>query len=51
MPLITLEFTSYNASFGDSAPVKMLRVTYRIDGKPGETFFKEDSLIVLPITR
>jgi hypothetical protein len=49
---ISLASTSYNASFGgDPVPgsVKKLRIQYRIDGKPGEASFAENSLILLPI--
>ena len=52
LPVITLVSTSYNKSFGgDPAPgtVKQLKVTYRINGKPGESSFAEDAIIVLPM--
>ncbi len=52
LPLITLASTSYNASFGgDPAPgvKKKLRIQYRINGKPGESSFAENALIVLPM--
>ena len=53
-PVIVLPSTSYNASFGgDPAPqvVKQLKVEYRIDGKPGEASFAEDSTIMLPVPK
>ena len=52
LPVITLVSASYNKSFGgDPAPgtVKQLKVTYRINGKPGESSFAEDAIIVLPM--
>jgi hypothetical protein len=48
---ISLASTSYNASLGgDPVPgqVKKLKIQYRIDGKPGEASFAENSLILLP---
>ncbi len=52
LPLITLPSPSYSASFGgDPVPgtVKQLKVRYRIDGKPGEATFAEDSIVMLPM--
>jgi HEAT repeat protein len=54
LPIVTLDSTSYNASFGgDPLPgsVKKLKVKYRIDGKAGEAAFAEDSLIILPMPK
>ena len=54
LPLITLASASYNTSFGgDPTPgsTKQLKVTYRINGKSGETTFAEDALIVLPMPK
>ncbi|MEJ7595881.1 MAG: HEAT repeat domain-containing protein [Planctomycetaceae bacterium] len=54
LPLITLASASYNTSFGgDPTPgsTKLLKVTYRINGKSGETTFAEDALIVLPLPK
>jgi HEAT repeat protein len=51
---ISLASTSYNASFGgDPVPghVKELKIQYRIDGKPGEASFAENSLILLPMPK
>lgn len=51
LPLITLPAASFNKSFGgDPAPnaVKTLTVRYRIDGKPGEATFPENTVILLP---
>ena len=52
LPIITLVSASYNTSFGgDPAPgtVKQLKVKYNINGKPAESSFAEDSIIVLPM--
>lgn len=52
--LITLSSNSYNASFGgDPVPgrVKQLKIQYRINGKPGEASFAENSLIILPMPK
>jgi len=52
LPIITLVSASYNTSFGgDPAPgtVKQLKVKYNINGKPAESSFAEDAIIVLPM--
>jgi len=52
LPLILLPNPSYNAAFGgDPAPgvVKELKVRYRINGKEGQAFFRENATIMLPI--
>ena len=52
LPIITLVSASYNTSFGgDPAPgtVKQLKVKYNINGKPAESTFAEDAVIVLPM--
>ncbi len=52
LPLIMLPSSSYNSSFGgDPVPgvVKVLKIEYRIDGKPGEATFKENATIMLPM--
>jgi hypothetical protein len=54
LPLIVLNSSSYNASFGgDPAPGtrKQLKVQYRIDGQPGEATFAENATILLPIPK
>jgi hypothetical protein len=53
-PLITLPSPSYSASFGgDPVPgtVKQLKIQYRINGKPGEASFAEDSIVMLPMPK
>jgi HEAT repeat protein len=53
-PVINLRSASYNKSFGgDPAPgsVKQLIVHYRIDGKPGNASFPENSVIMLPMPK
>ena len=52
--LISLPSSSYNEAFGgDPAPnvPKQLKIQYRINGKPGEASFAENSLIVLPMPK
>ena len=54
LPLITLPARSYSASFGgDPVPgtVKQLKVRYRINGKPGEASFAEDTIVMLPMPK
>lgn len=54
LPLITLPSPSYSASFGgDPVPgtKKQLKVQYRINGKPGEASFAEDSVVMLPMPK
>ena len=54
MPLISLKKPNYNEAFGgDPAPQtpKELKISYRINGKPGEALFAENSLIVLPMPK
>lgn len=54
LPLIDLDSTSFNASFGgDPAPgtAKKLKIQYKIDGKPGEATFGEDAIIILPMPK
>jgi len=51
LPLITLDSTSYNATFGgDPQPgsVKQLKIRYRMNGKVGEATFDENAAILLP---
>jgi hypothetical protein len=52
MRWIVLPSTNYNQSFGgDPAPnvVKQLKVQYRINDKPGQATFAENTLVVLPM--
>lgn len=52
LPWINLPSKSFNSSFGgDPVPGqrKRLKIEYRIDGKPGEASFAENTLILLPI--
>lgn len=53
LPLISLESSEYNRSFGDPAPgsVKKLTIQYRMNGKSGQATFAENSLIILPMPR
>lgn len=54
LPLITLTPASYNASFGgDPLPgsVKVLKVSYKINGRAGEASFPENAVIVLPMPK
>jgi HEAT repeat protein len=54
LQLLTLPSRNYNESFGgDPVPQtpKQLKIQYRINGKPGEATFAENSLIVLPIPK
>ncbi len=54
LPLIALESTNYNTSFGgDPAPgsVKQLTIQYRINGKPGTASFPENAIIILPMPK
>jgi HEAT repeat protein len=54
LPLITLPETTYNKSFGgDPAPGsdKKLKVTYKLNGKPGEATFAEGAIILLPMPK
>jgi HEAT repeat protein len=51
-PLISLPAASYNSAFGgDPTPgsPKQLKIQYRINDKPGEATFSEDSLLILPM--
>lgn len=53
-PVIVLPSTSYNSGFGgDPAPGvrKELSIQYRINGKPGEVSFPENTTIVLPVPK
>jgi len=53
-PVIILPSPSFNATFGGdpaSGVVKQLKVQYRMEGKPGEASFAEDSTIVLPMPK
>ena len=52
--VIFLPSPNYNESFGgDPAPnqVKQLKVTYRINGQPGEVSLNEDATVVLPMPK
>ncbi|MDH3718527.1 MAG: HEAT repeat domain-containing protein, partial [Planctomycetota bacterium] len=52
LPVIALSSTSYNEAFGgDPAPgiPKMLKIQYRIDGKPGEVVLRENDPLRLPV--
>ena len=52
VPWITLPSASYSDTFGsDPVPgvAKELKIKYRINGKPGQAAFPEDSVILLPI--
>ena len=54
IPLITLQSTSYNESFGgDPTPgiAKQLKIKYRMNGKEGEASFAENALILLPMPK
>lgn len=52
--LITLAADDYNSAFGgDPVPgtPKMLKIQYRINDKPGEATFPENSVIILPLPK
>lgn len=52
LPVIALSSTNYNEAFGgDPAPgiPKMLKIQYRIDGKPGEVALRENDPLRLPV--
>jgi HEAT repeat protein len=54
LQLISLPSADYNTSFGgDPLPgtPKQLKIQYRINGKPAEATFAENSLIVLPMPK
>lgn len=54
LTLIALPSNSYNESFGgDPVPgsPKQLKIQYKLNGKPGEATFAENSLIVLPLPK
>ena len=54
MPLLSLKKPNYNEAFGgDPAPntPKQLKITYKINGKPGEAQFAENDVILLPMPK
>jgi hypothetical protein len=53
-PVITLPSSNYNETFGgDPVPntPKQLKIEYRLNDKPGEASFEENSAIVLPVPK
>jgi HEAT repeat protein len=54
LQLISLPAATYNEAFGGdpaAGAVKQLKVQYRINGKPSETTFAENALIILPMPK